>query len=222
VASEALELGVNKDLYRGTTIATDRRDDLASNLSTGIAGGINAFGDTDVVRPSQVEHVVRGVGGYAGQLATAASDLGRDRGETRPIQDIPVAGGLASRVVRDTGGQRQEDAESTAARVPVGVRSVLHEAGMRSDQVAPVGATYLGGPLTRGEQLAWQQATNDLLEQYVADAASSSKWDDPTTREAAVSQAMTKARAEAAKQAELPSRSEMRERAQQQRQRRAG
>ena len=71
---------------------------------------------------------------------------------------------------------------------------------------APSGP-LLGGPLTRGEQLAWQQATNDLLEQYVADAASSSEWDDPTTREAAVSQAMTKARAEAAKQAELPSRS---------------
>jgi hypothetical protein len=105
VASEAIEvLGVNKDLYRGNTIATERADERASTLSKGIASGLNTLFSTDQARASQVEHVIQGVAGYPGQLARGASDLGRDRGETRPVQDLPVVGGLTSRIIRDAGG----------------------------------------------------------------------------------------------------------------------
>lgn len=202
VASEAIEIGIDKDLYRGNQIATDRRDENASNLSKGAAAALNYVGNTDQVRSSQVEHVVRGVGGYAGQLATAASDLGRNRGEQRPVQDVPVLGGLASRVIRDTGGQQLEDARDPAVRVPDGVRDVLAEAGMRSDQLTAVPNRYRGAPLTREEQERWQSLTNSLITREVTAVRRSSEWRERgANKERLVSEAVSTAKQAAAERA---------------------
>jgi hypothetical protein len=203
VASEAIEIfGTNKDLYRGNTIATERTDERASNLSKGIASGLNTLFNTDQARASQVEHVISGVAGYPGQVARGASDLGRDRGETRPVQDLPVVGGLVSRIVRDTGGQRLQDVSETAARVPESIRPILAEAGMRSDEVMDVPSRYRGAPLTRIEQEQWQEITNRLATREIAAARRAPEWRERgADRKQLIRDAMTRAREDAAARA---------------------
>jgi hypothetical protein len=97
--STGLELAANTDLYRGSTIATDRSDQQASALSQASASGFNAVTGQET-RPSQWEYLYRDLGGYGANLALTGSNMAAEalgqrqpNQEDRPIQNAPVAGG---------------------------------------------------------------------------------------------------------------------------------
>lgn len=205
--STGIELGLNKDFFRGRTIATDESDRRAGNLAKGISRALNAVGGSGMpltgglrdVRPSQTEYIIRDLFGAPGQTASAAVDLatGRDDDRTRPIQDVPVLGGLAGRVVRDTGGQKLQAARE--ARIPPAVDEALREAGLRPDEVVqPVGVNAQGVPLSREQQLAYQTFMTGYLGREIATARRSAEYRDPATREQAIRDAVSAARTAAA------------------------
>jgi hypothetical protein len=175
VISTAAELQANKNLYQGSTIATERADERASALSRGIAGGINTaaaqVGEYPQVRPSQAEYAIRDVSGGVGEMTLGASDIvaGRTKQSGTP-QDIPVVGGFARRLVRGDTGQRLQTARDE--RLDPDVQKALYDAGMKPD-VATVPAEYHKIPLLRDEQARFQSATNahlnELLREIVAD-----------------------------------------------------
>ncbi len=201
--STTIELGQNKDFFRGRAIATDEADLRAGSLARGISGAANALGNSGLpftgglrdVRPSQTEYIIRDLFGAPGQTASAAADIvtGRDDGRTRPVQDVPVLGGLAGRVVRDTGGQKMEEARE--ARISPDVSTALRDAGLRpEDVVSPVGLTAQGVPLDREQQLAYQTFMNGYLERQIALAQRSAEYRNPMTREQAIRDAVSTAR----------------------------
>lgn len=204
----AAELAANRDLFRGSTIATDRRDESASALSQGSARAFSAVTGAES-RPSQWEYAYRDLGGIGATLATTASNMVAEatgarqpKDESRPLQSPPIVGGLTGRIVRDAGGQRLEDATEDAVRVPSGVRDALAEAGMRREQITRVPSSYRGASLTRDEQERWQEATNSLIERKVAQARRSSEWRARgADRQRIIQEAVTEARNEAAERA---------------------
>ena len=200
VASEVMEVGFNQDFYRGNKVATDRRDENASNLSKGIASGINTLTGGDQVRPSQVEHVTRGVGGYGANLANEAADrlTGREKKETRPVQDVPFVGGIAGRIVRDASGQRLEN--EVGAAISPAVRQALGQAGIRTDQLAMPESNIRDMPITRQEQAVYQREFNALLDKSVREALADPEWKSASAveRERWVKNLVTSARNEAA------------------------
>lgn len=160
--STALELQTNQDFYRGRMIATDESDRRASALS-------QTIGDATGVRPSQVEHVTRDVGGAAAQMAHGASDIlaGRTKDSEAP-QDIPVAGAFVRRVVRGDIGQRLENARRDA--LWESTREMLGD--WKIDwEPTPIRAEIDGAPLTRGETERLQTLANlhvnDAIQQVV-------------------------------------------------------
>lgn len=162
------QLAADRDFFRGGPIATDRRDEQASSLAKGIAGATG-------YRPSQTDFAVRDLFGGTGAMASAASDLatGKAKDEQR-IQNTPLAGGLISRFVGDAVGGNLTRAQD--AHLPAALTPVLREAGMRDDQVTPVGSRYRDAQLTRAEQERWQSATNSLIVREVMAARRSSEW----------------------------------------------
>jgi hypothetical protein len=198
VASELVELSANRDFYRGSTIATDRADERVSNLSKTAAGIGNAItGRED--RPSQYEHMITGPTGYAGQIARAVSDIGREKDQTRPIQDIPVVGGMAGRLIRDSGGQRLQDERDAAVTSPA-IRQALKDAGLRSDEIGMPSSNIRDMPITRQEQAQYQRDFNALLDQKVRDALGDPDWKTSSVieRDRWLKNLATRARQEAA------------------------
>jgi flagellum-specific peptidoglycan hydrolase FlgJ len=193
---DVIEQGQNKDMYTGATIATDRTDQNASTLSKGIAAGANAAFGTEI-RPSQVEHETNGPLGYGGRLLNAASDLatGRQRPDVHPIQDTPVVGGLAKSFVRDQGGQQFQNAAD--ARTTPAVLSILHQAGLRSDQLPAVSSTISQVPLTRREQTVYQSRMNAYLLRSLPQITRDPDWRLPDQRKQVVQDAIQEARAKA-------------------------
>jgi hypothetical protein len=186
--STGLELAANKDLFRGSTIATDRKDEQASALSQGTASVYNAATGQET-RPSQWEYAYRDLGGYGSTLALEGSNLLTERlgmrqpkNEDRPIQNTPIAGGLVNRVVRDAGGQRLEDAR-TEMFSPA-VRDALSTAGMRRDEVPPAASTIQDVPLTREEQTDFQVLFNEYMESELARASGRGDWSKDKAGEA--------------------------------------
>jgi hypothetical protein len=219
IVKQAVELSNNRDLYRGMPIMSDVADERASAASKTIASGARSVGRVvgsdflQEVRPSGVEHLVRSLPAY-GDIVTGASDMvapsGYKQAEDRPVANEPFLGGVGARFVRDTGGQSLQDAE--ADRLGPGVRAVLEEAGLPPSTIGTVGSRYQNGPLTREEQLAWQEATNAEAERFVSAARRDARWRQPATREDAIRDAMTKARDAGAKRARLPGSSEIQRR----------
>jgi hypothetical protein len=84
--STGLELAANTDLYRGSTIATDRSDQNASALSQASASGFNAVTGRET-RPSQWEYLYRDLGGYGANLALTGSNMAAEAlGQRPPIR----------------------------------------------------------------------------------------------------------------------------------------
>jgi flagellum-specific peptidoglycan hydrolase FlgJ len=180
--STAADLVGNKDLYRGTTIATDRADQNASALAAGSASAFNRATGQET-RPSQWDYLYRDLGGFAAGAAGEASNmLAEEAGlrprqqEQRPIQDFPVAGGMVGRVIRDSVGRGLQTAQDERNRVPESIRPILQEAGLRREQVAPVPSTLQNIPLTRAEQADWQDRTNGYIEREVDQASRSAAY----------------------------------------------
>lgn len=207
--SEAVELGNNRDFYRGRAIATDAADRNASTLAQGTTDALHGLGDSGLpltgnmrdIRPSQVDYLMRNLGGIAGQIARAGSDMvvGREDQRDRPVQDFPILGGIAGRIVRDQGGQQLENASRPDNRLPPAVESVIRDAGMHpNDVVQPVGVVAKGVPLDRDQQLQWQELTNSYLEREMLQAQRSADYRNPATREQAVRDAVTRAKNAAA------------------------
>jgi hypothetical protein len=202
------ELSQNKDFFRGNPIATDNADERASAFSRTVAEGANAVGrfvGNDALQnlhPSQVEHVSRALPAYH-DIVSGASDLispsGYKRAEDRPVANEPFLGGIASRFVKDQGGAGLQRAQDD--RIPENARAVLEEAGMRPEDIGTVPASYKSAPLTREEQVRWQEATNTMMARDLALARRDEKWRNPSTREQAVRDAMTRARTAAAERA---------------------
>jgi hypothetical protein len=206
---QAIELGINRDLYRGNPIVTEAADERASAFSQTIASGANALGRgigndwLQEVRPSGVEHLVRALPAQS-DIITGASDLvapsGYKRAEDRPVANEPFVGGLASRFDRDTGGANLQRAQDEA--LPENVRSVFEQAGMRPSDMGTVPASYKGAPLTRDEQERWQQATNAMMSREVLAATRSQEWRArDADKQQLVRDAMARARQAAAERA---------------------
>ena len=186
--STGIELSQNKDFFRNRTISSDRADENASSLAHGISGVLNTvgragrgfpgMGGLEDATPSQVDYAIRSDTGIYGQTARAASDLvtGKTRKENRPIQNAPVVGGIAGRIIRDQGGARMDRLREPDAMAPGGIEDALDEAGVKRSEVTGVSSSYKGAPLTREEQENWQEITNSLIERKVAEARRSSEW----------------------------------------------
>lgn len=199
--STGLELAANKDLYRGATIATDRADEQASALSQGSASAFNAVSGMET-RPSQWEYLYRDLGGFGAGAALEGSNMAvralgmrPDVQEDRPIQNAPVVGGIAGRVVRDSVGQGLQVAQDERNRVPDSIRSTLQEVGLRREQVLPVSSTLQNVPLTRAEQQDWQERTNAYVEDAVDKATRSAAYRRPNAdRQKIIQQAISDAK----------------------------
>lgn len=180
--STAADLVGNKDLYRGSTIATDRNDQNASAMAQASAAGFNRVTGKET-RSSQWDYLYRDLGGFAAGALGEASNMAAETAglrprqqEQRPIQDFPVAGGIAGRVVRDSVGQELQTAQDEQNRVPAGIRPLLQEAGVRRDEITAVPSTLQNIPLTREEQARWQERTNVYIEREVTAASRSPEW----------------------------------------------
>ena len=211
-AKQVLELGINKDLYRGNPVMTDMADERASAASRGVAGAANAVGRAvgsdflQNVRPSGVEHLVNALPAY-GDIVKGASDLvapsGYKQAEDRPVQNEPFVGGIAGRFVRDNGGANLQRAQDAA--MSDSVRDVVSEAGMRPSELdLSLPAEYKKAPLTREEQVRWQEIFNRELPRAINEARRGDQWRNPSTREEAVKKAVSTARQNAAERARLP------------------
>lgn len=215
--STVMDLKGNRDMYRGRTIATDAADRNAGALAKTITGALNAVGAGAAqasnagvplvgnvaglrdIRPSQTEYTIRDLTGSPGQEASAAADMlaGRDTGRNRPIQDVPVLGGIAGRVVRDTGGQQLQNAEDV--RIAPETDAVLRDAGLRpNDVITPVGSMAKGVPLDREQQVQWQELTNTFADRAILAVQRSPGYRNPATQQQAIRDALTQARDAAA------------------------
>lgn len=197
--STAAQLAINKDLFRGRQIGTERNDVEASNLSKGIAEQLFKAGFD--VRPSQIEFLIRDAGSYTGAGALAAADMvtGRQKMTDEGAQGLPLVGSTVKRFYGNATGQRLTEARE--GQVGSGTRQTLHQYGLRPDSIAPVPATYKGAALSRAEQTAWQESFNDEFERELAEIQRSSLWQEPDAdHEALIRRAATVARARAATQ----------------------
>jgi hypothetical protein len=203
---QGVELGINKDLYRGNPIVTDAADERASAFSRNIASGANALGRgigndfLQEVHPSQVEHLTQALPAYS-DISSGASDMvapsGYKQAEDRPVANEPFLGGVGARFVRDTGGANIQRAQD--ARLADNVRPVFEEAGMRPSDMGTVPGSYKGAPLSRQEQERWQSMTNTLMGREVLAARRSPEWRERgADKEQLVRDAMAKAREDAA------------------------
>jgi hypothetical protein len=195
-AGTALQLGLDKNLFFGSPIATKTADANASPLSRGLAGGLNAIGVK--TRPSQIEFGIRDYLGAYGQIASEGSKLlaGTEKRTGLP-QDIPAAGAFVRRFVRgDVGGNLERAQES---RLSDDARGILDDAGMGDFTPAPVSFKIGDRTLTREQQARVQVLTNAAVDTVLKALAASDGWSSapPAEREKVVRAAITRARAHA-------------------------
>jgi len=206
IVKQGYELATNTDLYRGTSISSQYADDRASALSKAAAAGVQGLGQAtgsqmlQNVRPSQAEYLMRQVPAY-GDVLTGVSDIlapsPYKQLEQRPIQNEPFAGGIVGRFIRDTGGEDLRRVQAQAW-TPL-ARSMVAEAGLRPDQVDLTAALDISKmPLSRDEQLDFQNGFNDNLDPMLERIHNSLAWDRyPERRAEMVRMALTAARARA-------------------------
>lgn len=204
IAKQGIELGTNRSTFTGGAIASDTSDERASAFGQAVAGGVNSVGravgsdSLQEVRPSQVDYVARQLPAYGDFVLGVSNDMAPTesrRSESRSIQNAPVIGQSAGRIIRDTGGANLERAREEM--LSPDVRAVLESVNLPPSTIAPVPARVNGRMLSREEQLEAQYAFNEALADELMRAQSSPKWmNDPKK---AVQEAVTRARVTAGK-----------------------
>jgi hypothetical protein len=179
--STIAQLDLNRDLFRGSTIANQYSDANASNLGKGLAPiltrAVNALPghEADEVHPSQVDFAVRDMGNGLGSTGLNLIDAltGREARTPGAASELPVVGSLASRFVRGTGGQLFETA--TQERLTPSAQRALRDAGI-TWQPSPVQAKIGNTPLLRDEQATLQQQTNRNIDDALQRTFRSGLW----------------------------------------------
>lgn len=156
------QLGVNRDFFRGSTIANQYNDRAASALSTGIASGLNQIPGANV-RPSQVEFGIQDTLGGPGQVARDLSNVVAGKPSSGMPQDLPLAGSFIRRFVGNSVGQDLQTAQDE--RLTPDAQKVIRDAGLQA--VTPVQGQINGLPLSRTEQASYQQLVNRSLNRMV-------------------------------------------------------
>jgi hypothetical protein len=165
-ASTGLQLATNQDLFRGTQIATQRKDESATAASKAIAGATGA-------RPSQVEFALRDLTGGPGAGILAASDLATGNQKDTGLSGVPLVGGFAGRFVKGSIGQGLDEAQ--ARTLSSDLAQALKRDGVNPN-VGTVGYTIKGIPLTMAEETTYQQLTNRYLDESIRRVMSSPSW----------------------------------------------
>jgi murein DD-endopeptidase MepM/ murein hydrolase activator NlpD len=202
----ALQLGLNHDLFRGATIANQYSDASASNLGKTLAPLLEQYvtqipgHETDRIRPSQVDFVIKDVLNGLGQQGLEATDaLSGRQPQPGDAGNIPLVGGLAGRFVRTTGGQSWEDVRQPQQMLSNDLRQKLRSYG---DYYEPstVPSDIQKIPLRREEQVEYQRLTNQYFNQYLDQYSGSSNFGNTAIRKQMISDAMDRARAMAESQ----------------------
>lgn len=203
-ATTGVQLAMNKDFYRGTDIATKRRDENATAGSKALAEAITsvaqAINPAYKVRPSQVEFAVRDMLGGVGATALGAIDLAAGTPpQSGAVQDQPAIGGAARAfgVRSDTGEQYYEARSQT---VTAAALRVLNDAGLNAPGPVQQTVTYhdVQMPLTQAEQTSYQLRYSELLSQAITERPTL-LWEprDPAVRKKNLQALETKARTRA-------------------------
>jgi hypothetical protein len=194
----------NYDGFRGRQIIPDGvADRLPEEQYTRTTSETSKLIGRAIQRPpAMIEHAIRGIGtGVAGQalaasdMALRATGMAPPKEETGLVKDIPVVGGLAGRFYREQGGEqnKQEREQGTS-----GMADLMRSAGLRGDEVQPVGWTIKETPLTSAEHGRYQLAFNTYFSEELQAEMERSRWDDEPERRAEMArQAASRARRQA-------------------------
>lgn len=209
------QLALNRDLYRGGTIANKFSDENASALGKTLAPILeNAISRSGIpgasavrVRPSHVDFAVRDALNGLGTLGLNASDQIAHTPPREPgaPSNIPVVGSAIGSFVRGTGGQSRQDVTSPEAMLAPDIRNRLRDLGGETQYYEPSQVPNeirkqggKGIPLREAEQVELQRLTNQYLDQNLRrylDTASFNGRD--VTRKKIIDHAMQQARTKA-------------------------
>jgi hypothetical protein len=195
-ASTAMQLGMNKDSFRGTDIATKFRDESATPTAK-LVSGATPF------RPSQVQFAMDDFLGGAGRYATGLADPALARvnptfanptrqGEDR-IQSKPVVGGLVGGFVKDNVGGNLE-------RARAGLLTPSAEEILKRYKVAyrpsPIGDTISNITVKRSELDDYQVLANRYVDENIHRLEEHPYWSEltPEQRERVVQRFVASAR----------------------------
>lgn len=164
----ASQLTTNKDVFRGTDIATKANDARAGGTARAITDVVNsamAPFTANRIRPSQVDFAIKDAAPGVGATALGMGDFafGGPQDKRSTPSDIPLAGGVIGRFVKAGGNQQLYDAKDNVLSPKA--RQVLEAAGVDYTP-APMADTAYKADLTNTEQAKAQQLAN----QYVNEA----------------------------------------------------
>jgi hypothetical protein len=179
--STAGQLSLNRDLFRGSTIANQYSDENASNLGKTVAPLLTDAitripgHELDRVHPSHVDFAVRDMFSGLGQQGMNAIDALSQRQARVPgtASELPLVGSLASRFVRGTGGQALQNARDEV--LTPSAAQALRGAGIEwtpSQVTGKIGTT----PLLQAEQAQLQSLTNRYIDDAIQRATRTSMW----------------------------------------------
>jgi conjugative element/phage-associated large polyvalent protein len=177
-ASSALQLAVNRDLYRNRNIVSDRADQNASEAAKTLTPFLQRVMDQvapgqAVVRPSAVDFAIRDTLAGVGTSFLGASDIGRPPRSNEP-SNVPLVGGLAGRFVRGQTGEQLEQARGQT--LTPSAREILRQGGVTTYVPAPVSGTLEEIPLRQDEQTRYQQLANRYVDNEIQRMARSAAW----------------------------------------------
>jgi hypothetical protein len=180
------QLSLNRDLFRGSTIANQYSDENASNFSKAIAPALTDLitqlpgRQMDRIHPSQIDFAIKDALSGPGQQFLNATDRlsGREARVPGAATETPVVGSVVGRFVRGTGGQLLSDARSETL-TPSAARA-LRQAGI-DWQPSPVAQDIQKMPLLQSEQAQLQTLTNRYMDDALQRVIRSSRWDTYST-----------------------------------------
>jgi hypothetical protein len=178
--SSALQLAVNRDLYRNRNIVSDRADQNASEAAKTLTPFLQRVMDQvapgqAVIRPSAVDFAIRDTFAGVGSSFLGASDVlaGRPPRSNEP-STAPVVGGLTGRFVRGQTGELLEQARGQT--LTPSAREILRQGGVTTYVPAPVSGVIDEIPLRQAEQTRYQQLANRYVDDELHRMAQSAAW----------------------------------------------
>lgn len=174
--STALQLGFDRDTFRGTRIVSKYADERASPMSKALA---ERFGG----HASQWEFGTRDLGsGYAGMIHGASEIVaGTDRTQKTSPQDRPLTGGLYGRWISGAiGGQAQEATSAGGLLTQSALVTPSAENILKSNKIAwrpgPVDPEIYNVPLTRAEYGELQKDVNRRTDEAIQRIVANPRW----------------------------------------------